>query len=97
MNTALVIKETQKAIFVEFGAFVYNKCIRIKTWLPKSQITIKDNVNDKISFEINNNWLLTAKMIEYAKYLESNGYSMCEELRTLSSLGRNEDVEYCFA
>lgn len=40
MNTAILLKETEKAIFVTFGADVYERCVTIKTWLPKSQVEI---------------------------------------------------------
>lgn len=97
MNTAKLIKETEKAIFVEFGAWVYEACVTVKTWLPKSQLTIVENKDGKISFETKNNWLLGAKVRDYAQYLDKNGYNMMPELRNFLALGSNEDVEYCFA
>jgi hypothetical protein len=96
MNTAKLIKETEKAIFVEFGTFVFEACVTMRAWLPKSQLTIKDKHDDKISFEIKNKWLLGAKVRDYAQYLAANGYNMCPELRNYLSVGRNEDIEYCF-
>lgn len=97
MNTAKLIKETEKAIFVEFGVWVYEACVTVKTWLPKSQLTIVENKDGKISFETKNNWLLGAKVRDYAQFLDKNGYNMMPELRNFLALGSNEDVEYCFA
>ena len=97
MNTAKLIKETEKAIFVEFGTFVFEACVTLKSWLPKSQLIISESKEGKISFELKNNWLLGAKVRDYAQYLATNGYNMCPELRNYLSVGRNEDIEYCFA
>lgn len=97
MNTAILLKETEKAIFVTFGADVYEKCVTIKTWLPKSQVEIEKKEGEKIYFELKNNWLLGAKIMDYAKYLDSKGYNMPSELRTYLGVGHNEDIEYCYA
>lgn len=96
MNTAKLIKETDKAIFVEFGAWVYERSVVVKTWMPKSQITITEINNGKITFEVKVNWLLGSKIKDYANYLNSNGYNMPQELKTFMNIGRNEEIGYCF-
>lgn len=99
MNTAKLIKQTEKAIFVEFRCFLIDdSTLRIKTWLPKSQLKdINELEGGKISFETKGNWLLGAKVRDYAKYLRDNDYKLGEGLRELLAIGHNDDIEYCFA
>ncbi len=99
MNTAKLIRQTEKAIFVEFVVFLIDDTtLRMKTWLPKSQLKDINELEDgKISFETKGNWLLGAKVRDYAKYLRDNGYELGRGLRGLLDIGRNDDIEYCFA
>lgn len=99
MNTAKLIKQTEKAIFVEFCCFLIDDtALRMKTWLPKSQLKDINELEDgKISFETKGDWLIGAKVRDYAKYLRDNGYELGQGLRELLAIGNNNDIEYCFA
>ena len=97
MNTALILKETEKAMMIQFGCWLYETCVTVKTWMPKSQINIVERDADKISFEAKNDWILDAKVKDYVKYIDSVGGNLSQEMRLYISGANSEKVKYVFA
>ena len=96
INKANVIKETEKAIYVDMVVFLYDETLRLKAWLPKSQIVITEKEGDTIHFNAKANWLLGAKVKDYLTYLSNNNYSMTQEMQTFLTFGNGTDITYCF-
>lgn len=97
MNTAKLIKETEKALYIEMGCELWgDEVVYFKTWMPKSQLVIEKTENGIVSFETKNNWILGAKVKEYFTYLMDNGYNISESKRNFVAIGKNEDVDRVF-
>ena len=97
MNTALILKETEKAMMIQFGCWMYEQSVTVKTWMPKSQINIVEREGGKMKFEAKNNWILDAKVKDYVKYIDSIGGNLSQEMRLYISGANSEKIEYVFA
>lgn len=100
-NSAKFIKETEKAVYIKFAAWVGEKIAVVKAWMPKSQIEIVEIKGDKIYFNTKNNWILGAKVRDYVKYVCENEYANCAQqvlpdFTTFLHFGRNEEIDRCF-
>jgi len=92
MNTARILKETEKTLFLHFGVDVWNELYYIKVWVPKSQLKIVKNENGLITYEVKNDWILFAKLKDYLNYLQNNDYTLSETKTTFLKFGTKEDV-----
>ena len=76
VGQALLIKETEKAIYVEMlimkpSAEGY---VRFKAWLPKSQIIITHREGDLIDIDTDGkNWVIENKLRDYLNYMIAQG------------------------
>lgn len=97
MNTAKVLKETEKAYFLHMGVDVWEEMYYIKTWMPKSQITIENrDADDVISFTTKNDWILFSKVKDYVQYCIDNGLNVSETKKTFLRFGAKEDVNHTY-
>lgn len=96
MNTAKILKETEKAYFLHYGVNVWEEMFYIKTWMPKSMINVSKNESGIITFEPKNNWILGAKVKDYLKYIIESGLNISDGKRHFLELGKNEDVTYTY-
>ena len=97
MNTALVLRETEKALQIKFGCCIYESIISVKTWIPKSQIEIFDRDHDKITFMPKNDWIIDAKVRDYIKFLKSANCSLSSDLQLYLSNINCEKVDFVYA
>lgn len=97
MNTAKVLKETEKAYFLHMGVDVWEEMYYIKTWMPKSQITVENrDADDVISFTTKNDWILFSKVKDYVQYCIDNGLNVSETKKTFLRFGTKEDVNHTY-
>lgn len=96
MNTAKLIKETEKAYQLAFVCWINEVSQRVTTWVPKSMLTVNSKNDDKIEFEFKNSWFLDKKVKEYCQFLKEKGIAGSHIESYLSPIS-NESVDYCFA
>ena len=96
MNTAKVIKETEKAYQLTFICWINEVSQKITTWIPKSMIKLNGTKGDKIEFEFKNSWFLDKKVKEYCQFLKDKGVAGSNIESYLSPIS-HEFVDYCFA
>lgn len=96
MNTAIINKETEKAINVTFQISLYGESPIVKNvWFPKSCIEIEKIESNIISFNCKYDWFLTKKVKEYCQKI-AEVYEVAGWVKTFTSPINNETIESCY-
>lgn len=95
--TAKILRETEKALMLQYSCEIYGEQKWFKVWMPKSQLEEISRDGDKLNFNTFQ-WILTTKVREEIRKIENEGYCICEEFKMfLKNICGDDKINFCFA
>lgn len=93
---AKILKQTEKAIQINYCVEIYGEQFKIKNWFPKSLLKIESIENDVIDFVPLNDWILDVKTKEYCRDIANNFNQVKIEIKTYLSNINTLKIVFCW-